>query len=177
MCISHALSMPLSFWAAMNPEGRDKIISVTIVHLTAQQGENHYYCAEQIREKVKGKKKDTHSTCCDVALLLSRRKGENNSNKIILNEMENQFVNWLVQRMFTDQSSQLGNILWECKSSSFRPCQWDAGEIERAREGHNIGRISMRGDHMAESLNTHRNHILKVFFEENQQSSYCGIKQ
>ena len=61
MCISHALSMPLSFWAAMNPEGRDKIISVTIVHLTAQQGENHYYCAEQIREKVKGKKKRIHT--------------------------------------------------------------------------------------------------------------------
>lgn len=90
------------------------------------------------KRKVKGKKKDTRNTCCDVALLLSRRKGENNSNKIILNELENQFVNWLVQRMFTDQSLQLGNTLWECKSSSFRPCQWDAGEIKRAREGHNI---------------------------------------
>lgn len=54
-------------------------------------------CAEQIREKVKGKKKDTGNTCCDVALLLSRRKGENNSNKIILNELENRYVNWLVQ--------------------------------------------------------------------------------
>ena len=112
-----------------------------------------------------------------MALFLSRRKAENNSNKIILNEIENRFINWLVQWMFTHQGLQLGTILWECKSNSLRPRQWDVGEMERAKEGHNIGKISMWGNHMTESLNTHRNHISKVFFEENQQNLYCGIKQ
>lgn len=101
--------------------------------------------------------------CYDVGLAFSRIKANNNSNQIILNGF-NMALICILNKLFTDQGLQFVTIPLEYESSC-KPYQWDAGEVEKAKERRNMARFSMERDLTAETVNTNQKHILMTFLK------------